>query len=75
MILNKKVQNDIIVVGFHLIANSKFTGTTHMYGNVGGARCDTLAQSHVLEGRSSCKVDINEHNNEMEDMQNMNEVT
>jgi hypothetical protein len=32
--LNKKVQNDIIVVGFHLIANSKFTGTTHMDGNV-----------------------------------------
>jgi hypothetical protein len=28
----------------------------------------------VLEGRSSCKVDINEHNHEMEDMQNMNEV-
>ncbi len=40
----------------------------------GGTRCDTFAQSHVLEGRSSYKVGINEHNHEMEDMQNMNEV-
>ncbi len=40
----------------------------------GGARYDTLAQSHVLEGRSSCKVSINEHNHEMDDMQNMNKV-
>lgn len=35
MILNKKVQNDIIVVCFHLIANSKFGGTTHVDANVG----------------------------------------